>query len=298
MSDFDFDELDKAVSGALGSASTPDTTAAPTPREDTPSVPVAERSAPIPAARRATGGRFMDVVHPSSDMRTPAPSAARTSAPASSPIPKPPVIFPSSEVTAAESTETQKSDEQSADWTKPLESPFLPDAKVEKRPLGGFGGGLDAVDPEQIPDFPLPETGEVELLEAPDEPRLEATATDTPAEESSEVVEVEKEDAQPVEETPETSETPETASAPETPSSVPAPDPAEVGPIAITQQYQEKPSTEQESGAIFDTEAYHQPVAAPAKKRSGAWTILWVVLLVLVGAGLGVFGYYFILPSL
>ena len=70
-----------------------------------------------------------------------------------------------------------------------------------------------------------------------------------------------------------------------------------VGPTSITQQYKEQVSTNQESGAIYDTESYHQPVTKPVKK-SGNLAILWIALLVVFGAAAGWAVYTFILPML
>jgi hypothetical protein len=70
------------------------------------------------------------------------------------------------------------------------------------------------------------------------------------------------------------------------------------GPASITQQYTEQPSANQQSGSIYDTENYHQPLAHNAKKRSGAWVILWIFLLVILGAGAGVAFYFYVLPML
>ena len=310
MSDFDFDELDKAVTGALGDplatseASQPTSILATRAVADHSPVVVSDprptaRSVAVPAANR--GGRFMDVVHPSSDMRTPAPSQAE--AVSSQPqvmglprIPKPPTFNTSGASRPAVEYSPAVEDASShepADWSKPLESPFLPDAKVEKRPLGGTGSEFD------LSSLPLAfEEEEQELLEAPEEELLlEATTMPDPIEfAASQPTESEKS----VEEEVSTSE----------PTPVPVPAPVELAepstpayeepstPIAITQQYKEKQSDEQESGAIYDTESYHQPLVKPPKKRSGAWTVLWIVLLVLLGAGVGVACFFYVLPLL
>lgn len=141
MTDFDFDELDRAVNGALGGdpidtpAVRPEgpqrTAPQPEPRDVVVPRPV-QTAAP---AMRRNGGRFMDVVHPSSDMRTRSnepvniqPLAPEKSAgPVESAAPATPAP-PNSPLTAElEFEET---------WQAPLDSPFLPDAQVQKRPLG------------------------------------------------------------------------------------------------------------------------------------------------------------------
>jgi len=64
----------------------------------------------------------------------------------------------------------------------------------------------------------------------------------------------------------------------------------------IVQQYEEQPSTgDQTNGAIYDTSTYHQPLdAKPAKKKSSAlvW-VLWIVVLLIVGATAGAAWFYF-----
>lgn len=302
MSDFDFDELDKAVSGVLGgpadipALAQPSTDASSRSVDDRPVVSVEQqRTAPragvVPAANR--GGRFMDVVHPSSDMRTPAPSQpepAESQAMGLPRIPKPPTFYPagaSRPIVEYSPAVEDAASKEPADWSKPLESPFLPDAKVEKRPLGGTGSDFEvsslSATPEEEPQ---------ELLEAPEEELLlEANTLPDPIEFASHQADTPEEP--PKEETPEPTVLPVEALAPVSP----APEEPST-PIAITQQYKEKPSDEQESGAIYDTESYHQPLVKPPKKRSGAWTVLWIILLVLLGAGVGVACYFYVLPLL
>ncbi|MGH7218345.1 MAG: hypothetical protein ACREGE_02795 [Candidatus Microsaccharimonas sp.] len=313
MSNFDFDELDKAVADALGtnesSVSFSDNAAdfvnegSETSKSKTLSAieveptPTASEQKPMPApaaplASRRSSGRFMDVVHPSSDMRTASASRAAFTPPA----PKPAEPTDTTDV-----LDTKDDFENISDlgWSKPVESPFLPDAKVEKRPLGA-----------EVPTGPANAAPEEEdlLLEAPDDPRLEALnmpdpidfaaqssvlATETEDTGAFDVAAVEEPVLPKVLETPEISETP----APMTPvSAAPVAEPS--GPASITQQYEEKQSTQQESGAIYDTENYHQPVIDTTSKPHGAWTILWIILLVILGAGAGVAFYLFVLPML
>jgi len=219
----------------------------------------------------------MDVVHPSSDMRS-----------SSTPVPERSV--PRSEPEEAVPTERK------SDWPDPLdfhgfkdepetapepavieeapvnslESPFLSDAKVEKRPLGGF--------PTDTPAEPTP------LLEAPDEELLTAETEDKPEVESVSEPEVQEEVKPVIEPTPEPT---------------PAPVEETTVPASITQQYKEQPSTtEQSSGPIFDTESYHQPLTHTPKKKSGALVVVWIAALILVGAGAGAAVYFFVLPML
>lgn len=305
MQDIDFDELDRAVN----SVTKP--TAASSPDSESTSVPVSRPKptvAATPPAVRRSSGRFMDVVHPSSDMRgasVPERSAPRdvpvkptfeetlvskpaAPTPAEIPEPAPIVNAPSTDWPdpldfqgfSLEETPVMPSPTpppkpvapKPETPAEPLESPFLSDAKVEKRPLGAFSStdeptSSDDKEPEETP-----------LLEAPDEVELlEAENEITPP--------------KPVEETPEVKSEPE-----------PAPQPVEdipQGPTSITQQYKEQPSTvEQTSGAIYDTESYHQPLVHAPKKKSGVLVVVWIAALILVGAGAGAAVYFFVLPLL
>ena len=182
---------------------------------------------------------------------------------------------------------------------EPAVSPFLPDAKVEKRPLGG-----DAVDANHRDDT------KVESIETNDQ----AVESDTvPVEFSSDLMAIEAGEEELTPKAPEPAEQP-AVTAPveekkETPVSIPAairPEKqpfvstpverretqADAGPTSIPQQYREEPSSgDQSNGAIYDTANYHQPLAHPAKKKSSLWTILIIVIIILLGAGAGAFFY-------
>lgn len=282
MQDIDFEELDRAVNSV--SAPPPPTTPAPAP------------VSPTPAARRSSG-RFMDVVHPSSDMRSSSPVPERSvPSPRSYPQPTPaptersndwpdPLDFNGFKVEPDPTIEPTTESTTGPDLTEeaphaPLESPFLSDAKVEKRPLGGFS-------PEVPTTTQLESADEPELLlEAPDEELLTETTEQSSEGEQVSEAELPKEDEKPIiHPTPEPIATPVEEMTP-----VPA---------SITQQYKEQPSTtEQPSGPIFDTESYHQPLTHAPKKKSGALVIIWIVALILVGAGTGAAVYFFVLPML
>lgn len=297
LSDFDFDELDKAVAGALSDTQPDaqpavedslDTVVEPTLKQEPAVAPPAPRTAP--AARRSSG-RFMDVVHPSSDMRT-------------KPGFTPPAPVPVAPPQVSQATHTVE-DTETTDWATPLESPFLPDAKVEKRPLGTMPATGDASKEDEL------------LLEAPDEPLLEAHTMPDPIDfvahasaPSSEqedtgsevLVEAIQETAPAEVAVKEVSEQPAAVEVtPEEPvvkaeEAVKADEP--VGPASISQQYTEQPSTSPESGAIYDTESYHQPLAAAPKKKSGVWVFVWILLLLIVGAAAGAGFYFYVLPML
>jgi hypothetical protein len=308
MSDFDFEELDKAVTGALAGPSTTSRKTPPVPQEESlvnsapvepaedsttnseervtpaPTTPPEPTHTPTPkkpsapAARRPTG-RFMDVVHPSSDMRT---APATPSKPVEAPVEQEPPksffgpikksIFTNKEI----EPEFEEEEIPSLSSAPVLDTPFLPDAKVEKRPLGG--SSQTTAQALHLSAFEQPKNT---LLEAPDEPLLEdhveepleeEVVQDLPPMETPHFDEPKQLDVEPViEATPATS---------------------------IVQQYTEHQREESDSGAIYDTEAYHQPLAVSAKKSSGLWLVVWIVVLALVGAGAGLLFYFLILPAL
>lgn len=176
-----------------------------------------------------------------------------------------------------ESTDEPNAEQPS---TEVAASPFLPDAKVEKRPLGGATSddtmsqsSSEVVPAELSSDLMAIEAGEnsSQIDFTPPAPQPEQP---TPA---------------PVSETHEAlAEKPATPAVAAQPEAV-----VESGPISIPQQYQEEPNSgDQSNGAIYDTASYHQPLAHPAKKKSGWWIVLLILLIILIGAGAGAFAYF------
>ena len=308
MQDIDFDEIDRAVSSVTTTnteINSTDVNEVTTSGFTAVSSPIAPREAPTsfgsPAARRSTG-RFMDVVHPSSDMR---PTASTASAAPQVPNVQPQVVSHEDvdRSTAADRSPQSLNPSSAFHWpdpinvpqlpvsetedivspdenlmpepvipelredavVSPLESPFLADAKVEKRPLGAFS--LPESDLPPIEDF-NDQFGHVEDMVV----------------EEAEVIEVaepaEKEELR-LEAHTETSD-------------LPSP-----GPTSITQQYTEQVSTTSEpTAAIYDTDAYHQALLHQPKKHGKGTIILWVVALILAGGGIGAAIYFFVLPLL
>lgn len=177
------------------------------------------------------------------------------------------------EFTPAEDVAT---DEIAAELGMPLEemrsnSPFIPDAKVEKRPLGE----IEQLDSIEMSQEPVVEDA-IELLseinEAPSAPVPEELTSDLAAIESHET---NVENIENIVETPISEEVQEETAAPE----------AVVGPTSIARQYKEQPRTaseDDESGAIFDPQTYQPPVEHPAKKSSGwGWVIACVLIIIL-----------------
>lgn len=340
MSDFDFDEIDKAVHSALGatpSKSLPEATEADAstntiipdatpvkkpPVAATPALVQAPATAPIqaaaPAARRSTG-RFMDmVVNPAPAVKvTPQPEETVLAAPVPTPTIAPvqditPIPKPAPQVSesAEEPTQAIPSFElelEEDDWSRPLESPFIADAKVEKRPLGGEAPTAT----DLSSDFDASE-----FLEAPDDPRIEAHTMPDPidfAEQSQSTTEAANEPEEiPLpdltlhnDESVDEKKEPDAVRAYSS-TSVQASDAQPhssesiqpIGPASISQQYIEKPSAPAETGAMYDVEPYRQPLTHVPKKHAGVWVVVWIILLVLFGGGAGAAVYFFVLPLL
>lgn len=176
------------------------------------------------------------------------------------------------ETTPAEDAAT---DAIAAELGMPLEdarsnSPFISDAKVEKRPLGE----IEQSDTLEVSQAPVVEDA-AELL-----PEMNETpSAPVPEELTGDLAAIESHEAN-VEDIPElepqtTEEAPAETSAPE----------SSAGPTSIARQYKEQPRTaseDDESGAIFDPQTYQPPVEHPAKKSSGwGWVIACVLIIIL-----------------
>ena len=197
---------------------------------------------------------------------------------------------------------------------EPLTSPFLPDAKVEKRPLGG-----NAVNESPTPE--LPPSTPADTTEAPAAEDISTGELASTGDQTAEVASVtDNEDA--AAQLPPTpvadGQLPEELSgdlmaveadtthdelkkvndavSPENPPEVPVAtvpdskkDTAMPGPTSIPQQYHESPSTgDKDSGSIYDTNTYHQPLTNPTKKSSKRAFILWGIVVILIGIAAGV----------
>lgn len=338
MKDIDFDELDKAVNSLMGTASEPKEVVSPEPPPSAepvakveapaevitpvtsvepaapvvsaPASPAPRPAAVAPAQRR--GGRFMDMVHASSDMKgsrapqptsregvtvmpraqqevSETPTAPVADAATSTPAPEPkeqawpdPLDLaataesdePKSEVpaTSAENISEAVESAPAVASETPLGTPFLSDAKVEKRPLNP---GTPSSPPLQLDEAQAETTEEPVVVTDSDEmPR-----PFVPAELSSDLVAIES--GEPKVETAETQEKPAAAT-----TSVPAEEKTPAGPSSIAQQYREQPSSgDQSHAAIYDSSQFPAPLSHPAKKKSGWLWVVWVVLLLALGAG-------------
>lgn len=420
MKDIDFDELDRAVGSVLAGDNSAANDADATQKTDTPDVatattvtatpdPVTSTStddsptSPAPATPEANDvpvttpeikpsvsparkrGQFLDMVHPSADMRKSSPipvNTRRTIKPlsaavapdaseAKSPTEEPnvstapespaPIATTSTEGRAdaslADSTAAEKPEPQDNVWPDPLDfakkspdtseataettpaadedtpvaeatqTPFVTDAKVDKRPLGAFAPQEEEAQaneaPAAAPEAPAhpveseeeapefnPEVNSVEATGVPqaededtgftgEAPEEDLALPEEPApapvvtEPKPDVEEVKTEEPQPSEVKPEEpAEAPEPAK-PTVVEAAAAPAPAVTGAASIPQQYKSAEPNKDDDDAhpLFDTEEYHQPLLDGGKKKAKKGVLIVVLLLVLLVIG-GALGYF------
>lgn len=221
-------------------------------------------------------------------------------------------VAETTEVTEADNANSEivTTDQFDYEDPQPLTSPFITDAKVEKRPLGGAPVDVSVEEPGRAPvlgalaaddemtnevsaNDQLPATpGDVET-QLPPELQRDLMAIETDGDTSTSEIKASEPVAVTVDAKPavEVQDAPVAESAPVAAevaksSAEPAASTASVGPTSIPQQYHEEPSTSDESnGSIYDTDSYHQPLAHPAKTKSGWLWIIWILLLLIVGGG-------------
>lgn len=293
----------KDLSSAVSNTLSEQNSEKPAAREDVPKSPAPE-SAPV--IKRRTG-RFMDVVHtpPVARDESARPAASRTGLTISPPESEKPAEEKTDEskdeevnanvdkITTPENVvdENEKSRRDTDDWqsggdfgtkdepetaepdteeAEPLVSPFLPDAKVEKRPLGS-----PAPEAEMPAEYETTASGQSPEDQLPADPDQ-----GLPQELQDELLAVESDTSMQFDGEPEPEEKPEADS--------PAETPAKPLSTSIPQQYKPEPSVPDETeGDVFDTRSYHQPIIHPAKRKSGWLWVLGIVLLILLGAGAG-----------
>lgn len=216
-----------------------------------PATPPESSNTPTEEVASPSATEWPDPIDMATEDVEPSTQAAEPTTPAEDPVATP---------------EEQPSGPASEDEAAPLTSPFLTDAKVEKRPLGGNAS-------------PTTELVEKDAQVAP----AEATPPVVlPEELAGDVMAVEAKDLSAHPETPKPSAIGTKAT--------------EAAASSITQQYTEQSSSgDQTNGSIYDTATYHQAIDTekPAKKSSALKWIIWIVVLLLVGAAGGAAYFYF-----
>jgi hypothetical protein len=180
-------------------------------------------------------------------------------------------------------------------------SPFLPDAKVEKRPLGRpaalagatqfFRGPSSA--PRSAP-APVSASAEVARLDVALESKdAQLPEQPLPAELDSELLDIETRAEGPPQSdqhTPAAKSTPATATASSNTSN-PVPSAAA---SSIPQQYKVQSNAGgQPTGTIYDTADYHQPLAHVSKNKPGWLLVVGIIVILLLGAAGGAAAYFF-----
>lgn len=254
----------------LGEISHADTQPIPVNGTTPPEVPKPDSSpsSQIPGATRPTSGRFMDVVHPSSDMKSPAtatpqPTGTEQSGPAVVVSAPKPVAAPAVEVT----------------------SPFITDAKVEKRPLG---------DPfaDPTPHSKDTEQSVAEKNDAPEEIiaiNSEALAREESSKDAQAILDATKIETS-TDAIDQQLQAIESIHAEPVTSSTDAPSVSVVESSTGTQPTQ----GDQSQGAIYDVKEYHQPLSHPGKQKSGWGVVIIIVVIIALAAAAGA-GAFFLL---
>lgn len=344
MTDIDFDELDRAVNSLMkpkqanSSGEAPNNRAAdsaqptvPSPSTDTQtSMPNSNPAATAPSendqpsgqdARQSPDdassrpkvvvkprGQFMDVIHNSSNMKSPNTTAPKltprhrsggTLQPTSGVTPKDSAntlaeVKPKAQLSSEPAVQSQvqeaeqswpdpiemnqSSAQASADKSQdggPLSTPFLADAKVDKRPLGGLQPTTELIakpmaDPE-VSDVRADDTEQQSTL--PDELKQDVLAVEAASNTESDSVSIE----------------PAVKSAPAVNATSKTPATATVGSLPQSPPPQRVNSVQNEpDNSIFDTEQYQAPVKQPAKRKSNWLIVVAIVALVLLGTGGGI----------
>ena len=330
MTDIDFDELDKAVNSIMAGGtrpsepSRPEPVSAPSPVSPASSTgeghseitPISPHAEPASASRPATrvvpprrGGRFMDVVHPSSNMRPSAASAPSQQVPRAKGVIEP--IDTSMHHPAPDEKELNdllaNADlaPKPPTFDEPVASPLITDAKVDKRPLGGAdllasgiiepeaptqGAKVSEPTPEFLDDNANIEDPNDQLVPELNSRSDEQRRAELPAELNADLLSLETDKATPEKVTPTRAPEPKPTPTEKQPALISA------GSIAIQRQYQVESSSEPaKNGSIYDTDTYHQPLMHPEHKKSGWMWIVWVLLLLALGAGGGAAAYFFLI---
>jgi len=243
-----------------------------------------------PATRRPSGGRFLDMVHPSANMRPATAAAPRSAA----------VVVGHHGRAMSETMSPASAPLHTHSTTGPVPgpSPFIQDAKVEKRPLGGESPADDAaeaepskaaeteklvLEPKMDDRVDVIETVSVEGKQVDDgtgddQRPIDATGFDA---------EVDKQERQLASIESEVAEEPSYALISEIES-------ADTEHLSNGGAEKADDAGGEASGAIYDTKEYHKPLDHPAKKKSGWGVIVTIVLIIVIAAALAGAAYFVI----
>ncbi len=155
-----------------------------------------------------------------------------------------------------------------------VDSPFLPDAKVEKRPLGS-GEPNEHHLPTPSPEALAVSSNTVASVVESHEPPVQDITEEAPLPEElqGDFMAIESVDTQA------TSATKSASISAEQGETAPA------GPVSIARQYKDTIKTasdNDESGAIFDPQTYDQPIELPPKKSHTVAIVITIVVVIIV----------------
>lgn len=196
----------------------------------------------------------------------------------------------------------------------PLESPFLPDAKVDKRPLDALAGASVSVQPEKSVSIELPIEPEGEpAKQLPPELSADLMSIESSTTQSIEPLAAVSDDTAAIPSSPEpkqpqepvpaaASETksvppPKTEPEPEIshviePKGPPMPPPAPT-PVSAEALIDDMKPLKKTGTPIFDTTTYHQPLSHPDKHTSSFLVIVAILVLLILGTLAGAAYFYF-----
>lgn len=251
-----------------------------------------------PVVKRPHSGRFMDFVQQPSSVK---PSSPATSISVAEKTVTPPVVSePVLTVTEEVHEITQKKPETELSELTPLEpqveqaaippidsaplTPFLPDAKVEKRPLGDPSANPQPANKESELAGPTEnETGDATL------PANQAADTQKPIDASEFPYRRDSEDQK-----LQLIESGELQAA-QSPASIREIESGDTEHIN-TSLTADKPSTPANppatAGDIYNVSDYHQPLTHPAKQKSGWGIVVIILLIIIVCAAIGAAAYF------
>lgn len=185
-------------------------------------------------------------------------------------------ITPEISAKVDQSYNEQVSTEATTNDTEPLSSPFLPDAKVEKRPLGALSDTadtsfLDRSNPDKADTVSQDSVADVVDADLQSPPPVQL-----PDELKSEVIALESSNTK--------EETLEAGVGTEN----------DISHGQTPQQYSEQPPTEDRpSTPIYDTSTHAQPLEKPRKKSSAWKWVIWFLALVILSILGGAAYFYF-----
>ncbi len=276
----------------------------------------------LASSQKPVGGRFMDVMHPSSDMRN-IPAPRPETRPTQSAVPPRSANIDDTSINTAPDPEETPQAPASEPVNNTIDpagySPFIPDAKVEKRPLGGAiaPGATSGAVPSPFNDISVGDKAAAPQNQVPNnmpEPSQGLTESKVDTADAvpnsgaingeQAVTENQDDNQKPVDPTAPSTQEAELAKlesneslAPEAPSAMDVQSVESGDTEKVKSDMANKAKDAKEPG-IYDVDAHHKSIKHPPKQRSGWLVIVAIVVVILVFAGLGVAAFFILGPGL